>query len=206
MAGVLAAGDGAVLSHRSAAELWSLLQPRNAPPHLTIPHAAGRRKRSGLIVHRSRTLQESNVTRCHSIPVTTPARTIADLRRLAEPHEVRRAIRQAEYLGLPLAAITTDRTRSDLEGAVLALCRRSGLPPPEVNVKIGRYTADFLWREQHLVVEADGWQAHRGRQAFLDDRARDAHLRVRGFEVLRFSDEQVEEEQTLVTLLRGRLT
>jgi very-short-patch-repair endonuclease len=206
IAAVLAAGEGAVLSHRSAAELWSLLRPQNAPPHVTIPHAAGRRKRSGLFVHRSRTLQASDVTRCRSIRVTTPARTIADLRRVAKPSEVRRAIRQAEYLGLPLEDTATDRTRSDLERAFLRLCRRHRLPCPEVNVGIGPYTADFLWRDARLIVETDGWAAHRGHQAFLDDRARDAYLRVRGFEVLRFSDEQVEEERTLVTLLRGRLT
>jgi very-short-patch-repair endonuclease len=47
---------------------------------------------------------------------------------------------------------------------------------PEVNVPIGPYTVDFLWREWRLIVETDGWPAHRGRQAFEDDRVRDAYL------------------------------
>jgi very-short-patch-repair endonuclease len=73
-------------------------------------------------------------------------------------------------------------------------------------VKLGPFTADFLWREQRLVVEVDGWAAHRGRQAFLDDRERDAYFRLRGLEVWRFSDEQVgRDEPTVANLLRGRL-
>ena len=77
---------------------------------------------------------------------------------------------------------------------------------PEVNVPIGPYTADFLWRERSLIVETDGWQAHRGRQAFEEDRLRDAYLRRRGVHVLRFSDRQVgEQPETVVATLRAAL-
>ena len=206
-AAVLAAGEGAVLSHRSAAGLWGLLKPRGQPPHVTTSGGTGRRKRPGLVVHRSSTLRPRDVTRRASIPVTAPARTIADLRLVAGSAEVRRAIRQAEYLGLPLEERHSDRTRSDVERDFLSLCRRHRLPLPEVNVPIGPYTVDFLWPHACLVVETDGWAAHRGRQAFLDDRARDAYLALRGLEVHRFSDEQVgENDATLVALLRQRLS
>jgi len=134
-----------------------------------------------------------------------PARTIADLRRVATAAEVRRATRAAEYRGLPLPGASSDRTRSDLERDLLRLCRRRRLPLPEVNVKVGRFTADFLWRQQRLVVEVDGWAAHRGRQASLDDRKRDAYFRLHGLEVLRFSDRQVEEGQAVLALLRRRV-
>jgi very-short-patch-repair endonuclease len=158
-------------------------------------------------LHRSSSLPRTATTRRRGIPVTTVARTIADLRRTAPPAELRKAIRQAAFRGRPLGDIDTDHTRSDLEGALRGLCRRCRLPLPEVNAKVGRYKADFLWREQRLVVETDGWNAHRGRQAFLDDRDRDAYFRLRGLDVWRFSDEQVErEEQTVATLLRRRLT
>ena len=62
-----------------------------------------------------------------------------------------------------------------------------------MNVRVGRFTVDFLWREQRLVVETDGYLAHRGRQAFRDDRSRELELGGLGFRVLRFSDEQVGE-------------
>jgi hypothetical protein len=39
------------------------------------------------------------MTRRNGIAVTIPARTIGDLRRVAPGSEVRRAIRQAEFLG-----------------------------------------------------------------------------------------------------------
>ena len=86
---------------------------------------------------------------------------------------MRRAIRQAEVLGLPLSeGIFHDRTRSDLERDFLRICRRYRLPSPEVNVEVGHYEADFVWRDLGFVVETDGYKYHRGRQAHRQDRRR----------------------------------
>jgi hypothetical protein len=114
------------------------------------------------------------------------------------PHLVRRAIRQAELKGLRLDGIETDRTRSDLETAFLALFASHCIPPPEVNPKIGRYEVDFLWREEKLIVEADTFTHHRGSISFEDDHARDLDLRQRGFTVVRFTDKQLESESDRV--------
>jgi very-short-patch-repair endonuclease len=128
--------------------------------------------------------------------VTTPARTIADLRRLT-PALAARAIRQAAVVGLHLPEeVEADRTRSELESRFLRLCRRHRLPPPEVNVPVGPFTVDFLWREKRLIVETDGYRYHRGRQAFEDDRARDMELRLLGFEVLRVTYQQLRSRPT----------
>jgi hypothetical protein len=79
------------------------------------------------------------VTVRRGIPVTTVPRTLEDLRRSdLRPSLGRRAIRQAEFLQLPLGDIETDGTRSDLERDFLRLYRRYRLPLPEVNVPIGR--------------------------------------------------------------------
>jgi very-short-patch-repair endonuclease len=128
--------------------------------------------------------------------VTTIQRTIEDLRAssLLPPHLLRRAIRQAEHKGVHLEGIESDRTRSDLETAFLALVRRHRIPPPEVNVKLGRWEVDFLWREQRLVVEVDSFLYHRGSIAFDDDHSRDLDLRSAGYVVLRFTDTQLEGE------------
>ncbi|HET9154346.1 MAG TPA: DUF559 domain-containing protein [Solirubrobacterales bacterium] len=129
------------------------------------------------------------------IPVTTVARTLEDLRRSdLRPSLVRRAIRQAEFLRLPLGDIVTDHTRSDLERDFLRLCRRYRLPPPEVNVPIGRMTVDFLWRSAMLVVETDSHVTHGGEVAFEDDRQRDLALRRQGYSVHRFSGGQLKLE------------
>jgi very-short-patch-repair endonuclease len=147
------------------------------------------------------------VTRRHGIPVTKPAQTISDLRGRVSEKELRRAIRQADVLGLPIDPdIEHDRTRSDLERDFLRLCRRHRLPAPEVNVRIGSREVDFLWREARLVVETDGYRYHRGRQAFEDDRARDLDLRSQGYDVLHFSYRQVTEEPERVgTVVRDAL-
>ncbi|HET6997886.1 MAG TPA: DUF559 domain-containing protein [Solirubrobacterales bacterium] len=127
------------------------------------------------------------------IPATAPAQTIADIDGALPPHLVRRATRQAELAGFPLD-LKTDGSRSDLERDFLRLCRRNRLPTPEVNVRIGRWTVDFLWREERVAVETDFYGYHRGRVAFQDDHARDLDLRRLGFVVHRFSEQQINDQ------------
>jgi very-short-patch-repair endonuclease len=119
----------------------------------------------------------------------------------------RRALRQAAILGLPLKEMTdVDGSRSELEGHFLRLCRRHRLPAPEVNVRIGPFLVDFLWRERRLIVEVDGYRYHRGRLAFEADRSRDVELKLAGYDVVRLTYRQVvhHRERTarrLATLL-----
>jgi very-short-patch-repair endonuclease len=165
----------------------------DGPVHVSVPTTSGRARRRGIHLHRTPALAET--TYRDRIPVTTVPRTIEDLRHTSlSPRLVRRAIRQAEFMGLRLDGIETDRSRSDLETTFLDLCRRRHLPPPEVNVKLGRWEVDFLWRSQSLVVEVDTWTYHRGSVAFEDDHARELDLRQQGFTVLRFTDRQLEED------------
>jgi len=195
MAAVMALGAGAVLSHRSAAELWRLLTARRGPIDVTIATLGGRYKRSGIRLHRCPSLPSTVTTRRNGIAVTTPARTIADLRRVASIDEIRRAIREAEFAGLDLgeeASRDIDLTRSRLERRFLRLCRRHRLPKPDVNVYVGPHEVDFVWPDCRLVVETDGWRGHRGRVAFEADRAKDLELKLLGYDVVRFTYRQVE--------------
>jgi very-short-patch-repair endonuclease len=225
MAAVLACGEGAVLSHGSAASLWGLLKTIEGPVHVSTPSTSGRKTRLGIHIHRCPSLAEPSPSPSYSpgrggrrgrlssthrdnIPVTSVARTIEDLRAstLVPPHLVRRAIRQAELKGLRLDGIETDRTRSDLETAFLALFASHRIPPPEVNPKIGRYEVDFLWRSERLVVEADTFAYHRGSISFEDDHTRDLDLRQHGYAVLRFTDRQLETDpERIAADIRGEL-
>ena len=201
MAAVLALGPGAALSHRSAAELWRMLQPNGGPVHVVVPGIGGRGRRQGIRLHRCSSLPSSAVTEELRIRVTSPARTIRDLRRTASVDDVRRAIRAAQFRGLALgdeATRETELTRSELERRFLSLCRRYRLPRPEVNTRVGRFEVDFLWREKRLIVETDGWRAHGTRWSFEEDRARDVQLQLLGFHVLRFTYRQVLEEPAAV--------
>lgn len=206
MAATLAFPEAGVLSHRCAAALWGLLPARGGGVDITLPSRGGRRRRAGIRLHRSSTLTPEAMTRHQGIPVTTPARTISDLRRIVSAAELRRAVRQAEVLGLQVGdGVEPDGTRSELERLFLGLCRRHGLPRPEVNASVAGLTVDFLWKEQRLIVETDGYRYHRGRAAFEEDRARDLRLRMRGFNVIRLSYRQVvEESDEVVGLLRDR--
>jgi hypothetical protein len=207
LAAVLAAGDGAVLSHASAAALWEFLRPIAGPTHVTVAAAVRRTQRPGLRIHRSRTLTSHNVTRRHGIAVTTPARTIEDIRGEVEPYLFRRALRQAELAGhrVPhLAAVK--RTRSDLELRFLALCEDHGLPRPLVNQRVHGRLVDFYWPEQRLAVETDSWEYHRGSVAFEDDHGRDLELRAHGIATRRYTGEQLEAEpEAVVADLRQAL-
>lgn len=193
---------GAAVSHHSALSLWGLLPLGQSSADVIVFGYGGRARRAGIRVHRSLTLRPDDVTLHRGIPVTTPARTIADLReaistrrRGAIPdRELRKAIRQANVIGLPIEEKDRkDRTRSDLERDFLRLCRRHGLPRPEVNVRIGAYLADFLWREERLVVETDSYRYHRGEVTFHDDRVRELELMRLGYHVLRLSETQIDE-------------
>ncbi|MEZ5078469.1 MAG: type IV toxin-antitoxin system AbiEi family antitoxin domain-containing protein [Solirubrobacterales bacterium] len=206
LAAVLACGDEAVLSHRSAAALWRLVEPRRGDTHVTVPGRGGRKRQPRIRLHRSSTLTTTDVTSRLGIPVTTPARTIVALRGTATAAEWRRAVRQAEVLGLRTGVDPSAPTRSELEDRFLGLCARHRLPRPEINARVGGWEVDFLWREQRLIVETDGYRFHRGATAFEDDHARDLDLRGRGYGVLRLTYRQVTGDPARVAgLLRREL-
>jgi very-short-patch-repair endonuclease len=201
MAAVLACEPDAVLSLRSAAEHWGLLKPQGGLVHVSVPTSSGRERREGLRIHRCHSLQPDETTWRHRIPITTPARTIADLRGTVPPEQYRRAVRQAEVKGLQTGLDeTVAPTRSELEDLFLQLCRRHRLPAPEVNVRVAGREVDFLWRRQWVVAETDGYRYHRGSTAFEDDHDRDLDLRAAGFAVLRFTFRQVTADPERVAI------
>jgi predicted transcriptional regulator of viral defense system len=239
MAAVLACGPDAVLSYRSAAALHELRRTERAAVDVTIPQRSPR-KHPRIDIHRSTTLIPADITRVRNIPCTTVARTLLDLGQVVNRREIERACDQAEILGVfdlealleqlernrsRLAArrlravldehyIGSTPTWSQLEEAVLAMCRAGGLPLPEVNVWItpddgepASIRADFVWREQRLIVETDGHATHRTRQAFEYDRRRDQRLIAAGWTVIRVTWRQVTRHphqvaKTIAKLLR----
>jgi very-short-patch-repair endonuclease len=219
MAATLAAGPGAVVSHRSAAAVWHLLRQQDeGAVDILIPRS-GRGTRPGLRVHRSKLLSKRDVRHLRGLAVTSPVRTLIDLTEAATDRELDRATHEAlarnltnvrELLremerfrgrrGLTRLRSLIDAadhpmlTRSEAEERFLALVRAGELPAPEVNVLVEGYEVDFLWREQGVVVEMDGFRFHSSRQAFERDRRRDADLQASGLSVLRFTWRQVVNE------------
>jgi hypothetical protein len=216
MAAVLACGEGAVLSHWSAAALWGLLPNRSR-----LPHVSGQRSRrgtSGLILHRVSLHAHDRAVR-DSVPVTSVPRTLLDLAAMTDPPVLARALDEADRLHLlELAAVgrLLDRrrgqpgtrrlaevlsehrepplTRSELERCFISICADAGLPAPSVNVLVEGLEVDAFWPGRRLVVEVDSWTHHRGRPSFERDRARDVALRLAGYDVLRFTHRQLARD------------
>jgi hypothetical protein len=204
MAAVLACGDGAALSHFSAAVLWAILDDRGQCIHVT---AEKQRRCRGIVVHHA-PLDGERVRR-QGIVVTTPARTIVDLADVVTRRRtLERAIDEAEFLRLDwtqaaprhgrrgaglLSSVLavhepgTTRTLSQFEEEFLALCHDCGFPRPEVNYRIEGYLCDFVWERYRVIVETDGRQAHDTRRARERDRIRDAELQLAGWKVIRIT-------------------
>jgi hypothetical protein len=213
LAAVLACGKGAVLSHRSAAAHWGLLATTQA--HVDVTAARGRRGAPGIRLHRSRSLDARDTTSHEGMPITTVARTLLDLAASVREDRLERALAQAMHLDLydhraitdvigrsnghrggSILAGATERepklTKSAWEARMLTLIRDAGLPEPLVNESFdapdhGLCRPDFHWPAHRLIVETDGWKAHRTRAAFEQDRAKDAALTAAGYRVMRFA-------------------
>jgi very-short-patch-repair endonuclease len=74
-----------------------------------------------------------------------------------------------------------------------------------VNRAVEGYEVDFVWPEARLIVEADGWAAHRSRAAFERDRLRDAALGAAGWRVMRITWRRLTREPGLVAAQLARL-
>jgi hypothetical protein len=199
MAAVLACGPDALLSHRSAAGLRSLLPDGRAVIDVTVP-GRSRHSRGKIVVHPARTLHADDIEVYDGIPTTSVARLLLDVAETALPRQLATIFEAAERervldmrkvdelrdrsrgrAGLkPLNSLIAQfeepppHIRSKLERRFFALCRKAGLPEPAVN--------------------ACSWSFHRTRQAFERDRARDVRLQVLGFTVLRFTWRQLAQE------------
>jgi very-short-patch-repair endonuclease len=169
------------------------------------------------------------VTVHRGIPVTTPIRTLLDLAAVLSLNALARAFEQSQVLlhlpPAPLGAEVLSRprqrgnaklrrilagavdpadVRSVLELRFLRMCAAHRIPRPQVNVRIGAWTPDFLWPDIGLVVETDGLDFHRTPAARPRDRLKDEFLRSIGLDVIRVTWADVTE-MTAQTAARLRV-
>jgi very-short-patch-repair endonuclease len=235
LAAVLFAAEGACLSHCAAADLWELRASRENEIDVTVP--VDRRGDATVRVHRDKLDPSETITRDGirvTKPLRTLIDLAAVIK---NETELERAIRQAVYRKLTTTALLVDAvnerpgrrgtkklrnalisigeapglTRSELEEHFLRFLRKHKLPMPELNVKMRvggkRIEADCLWREQRLIVELDGRDAHHSLPAFESDRARDAALLAAGWPVMRVTGRRIRRDgKRLATELRAILT
>lgn len=222
MAAVLASGDGAVLSHRSAAALWGIWGSGTGEIHVTVP----RKSRSTRSIRRHfSVLRDDEREVRDGIPVTSAARAILDLAGEKDEAAAESALREIEYLGIygkvslpaliarhpnhrgaqacreALEHLRDDpggRLRSDLEERFIAFLDAKRIPRPRLNawLSVGedRYQVDCLWPEARLIAELDGWKSHGTKRAFRKDRKRDRRLGAAGYRVVRITEDQIRTE------------
>ncbi|HEY7256139.1 MAG TPA: hypothetical protein VH476_05595 [Solirubrobacterales bacterium] len=217
LAGVLAAGPGALLSHRSAGWLWGIWRSAPAPYEVTGP--IPRRPKRPLVVHRARRLEPEDRALVERIPVTAVPRTLLDLAASIRRDQLGRCLERAEELELfdlgpveSLLARTVGHhghgrlrralhlyrepwfTRSELERRVLQLIREGGVDPPATGFNVAGHELDLYWPESRVAVEIDTFETHGTRAAFERDRRRDLELRAAGVEVGRITGPRIERE------------
>ena len=218
-AAVLACGNGAVLSHRTAADHWGLIRTSSPAIHVTV-RSRNRPKVKGVAVHLTRQMTEADWTIHDGISVTSVPRTLLDLAPVVAPCELIKALEQAERLRLfdlrafeellgrsrgrrgakglrvALAELYAEApdTKSPLEDRFFDFCLDRGLELPQLNVAIAGYCVDAAWPSKGVVVELDSRAHHTGLEAFEEDRKRDAKLQVAGHRIIRVTDHRLNDE------------
>lgn len=219
-AAVLACGEGALLSHDSAAWLWGLDPELPAVPHVTVPRRGHRR--GNLRLHHSTILGAEDRTTRERIAVTSVARTLLDLA-ANRRRPISGIIDKAERMDLlDLAALDAllaragghrgreplrlaleifrepAFTRARSERLILAMVKRAQLPPPKINYFLEGYELDAYWEPERFALEVDGWGTHRTRAAFERDPVRIEDLKLADVEALRITARRLEREPEVV--------
>jgi very-short-patch-repair endonuclease len=218
-AALLSLRPTAVLSHRSAAAVWGVAQADATTIDVTVV-GSNPRPREGVRIHRVKVLQD--VTTHANIRLTSPARTIIDFAAQASASELGDAFGEARAKRLLTdraldAALSRAPSNHSGAGTVRAMLseggtydrstaerlmrrhlRRAGLPQPLANVMLDGHLADFVWPEQKLIVEVDGYLTHGNRRAFEDDRRRDQRYVAAGYVVVRITWWQLQREPLAV--------
>jgi hypothetical protein len=221
MAAVLACGEGALLSHRSAAALWEIGTERRGVIDVSVMRRA-ELKRRGLRVRGRPSLRPESVTSHDDIPVTTPLQTLIDLSTELAPIGVERAVNEADkrdlidpetlraeldqYIGEPgvktLRALLDKRTfrlsDSDLEVLFRPIAIEAGLPLPLTKETVNGFEVDFFFPDLGLVIETDGLRYHRTPSTQTRDARRDRAHTLARMTPLRFTHYEIKYESAQV--------
>jgi very-short-patch-repair endonuclease len=226
MAAVLASEPEAVLSHWSAAALWAIRPNSREGIDITTSQKSrswrGIRRHHSLLPADEVTVEEgipvTTVPRTIlDLAATESTDVVENLLReqehrrlwdrlslpdLIERYPGKRGVRRVQAALDRLEEEPAGRKRSPLEERFAPFLRQHHLPLPRFNDWItaggNRYQVDCHWPDTQQIVELDGWEGHKSRSAFRDDRARDRKLRVAGYSVTRLTWNQLDDEPEAV--------
>jgi hypothetical protein len=229
-AAVLSCGRHAVVSHRSAAQMWGM--PVSAPtrPEVSVPSGAHPSPGPQIKV-RAIDVPPGEVQSHHGLPVTSRQRTVVDCLLTLPPQQGCMLLDRMLQLGwvqLPgiVQAVHDARgrhgaararavllgadsgTASEAERVAQALLSRGGVTGwvTGYTVLVGgglAATLDLAFPHVLLAIEIDGWAWHTDPERFQVDRRRQNALVTAGWTVLRFTWADLVErpEQVLATVV-----
>jgi Protein of unknown function (DUF559) len=221
MAAVLACGEGAALSHQSAAALWGIGWERRGRIDISVRRRS-ELERPGLRVRARAKLDAARIVAKDEIPVTEVVQTLIDLATELPPRGVERAVNEADKHDLvdpetlrsrlgsykgepgvkPLRTLLDKRTfrlsDSDLEILFRPIAAAAGLSPPLSKQLVNGWEVDFFWPDLGLVIETDGLRYHRTASTQTRDARRDRTHALAGMTPLRFTHYEVKYEPTQV--------
>ncbi len=214
---------GGVVSHRSALALWGLVPP-GGPVHLTVGHTRSGRGTPGVVLHRTRELDDS-VRRVDGLPVSCAERAVVDAwgrpagltqaevraaaidavrRRLCRPAGLtwelgRRPCLPGRAALVDLVRLLTEGCRSELEiWGCTAVLRGPGMPAftqqRRLEVAGEVFVLDAAYEDALLAVEMDGAAWHGSRTQRERDIRRDALVATAGWQTLRFGFRRLTTE------------
>jgi very-short-patch-repair endonuclease len=220
MAAALAGGDGAALSHRSAAALWEIGTEGGCA--VVSVRRRCELRRPGIRFHGRPSLAPADIVIRDDIPVTSPPQTLVDLATELDAVALERAVNDADKRDLiDPEALREDLPRfggqpgvrplrhlldklffrlsdSALEIYFRRIVKAAGLPMPLTKQWVNKFEVDFFWPELGLVVETDGLRYHRTPSAQLRDARRDRAHVMAGMTPLRFTHYEVRYEASRV--------
>jgi len=214
LAAALWAGDGALVSHGTAARLWEFEHGGSSRIELWLPSERNLRS-DNAVVHRGTRLDRADRTVLDGIPITTPTRTLIDIAGRLEDHRLLavlenlirrdmvrpnrlatrlRALRRSGRPGGGRLQLLLDQRgdgrplESPLEALAWQLIIESGVRLPArqhwVTSTHGRYRLDFAWPDLELGLECDGYDGHGGVVQWGKDKVRLAELAAAKWRIL----------------------
>lgn len=222
-AALMAVGKTAVVSHRSAAWLYGMVDQPPAEPHITVATTAHLAAK-GMVVHRGQAAIPSR--RVQGILCTDPVRTLVDLagqggpggdlgdaldRALAGGHisltalegalprrrrgvaKLQACLAERGYIGGPAPSVFESRMARLLTGAGFAGFSAEVIAGPD-----GRYRIDFADRVVRLALECYGFAWHRSPAELARDERRHRTLTLEGWTVLIYTWHDLDYPERVV--------
>lgn len=222
LAGVFAAGDGALASHRTAAVLWGLDAIYGRMIELTVPFNEEPEPEK-VIVHRTRRVNAGSIV--NGIAATSPEKTLLDIARFmpertllkAARSAVRKRLTTSEKMDMSIgiyggrgvtgtrkyrrvvAFVADDQSASVSEIDLKHIVLVADIPPPiqqlRINLPDGSNAyPDFAWPDRKRIVEVDGFEAHGTPEQLQHDLWRQNQLMELGWEIRRFTATEIRED------------